>query len=366
MKKCLLACGLLLCLFVTFFNPFSLKFYFTLPSLINYTMIAAMSYLFYRSYADISSVKLSKTEKLAGILLGACMTLGYGLTQGDGFDIFYGRAIAVLFTLISLTIYISFSLLLLKYFFFKTEKWMDAEKKPEKKPSNRFLSYIFRHIEENRFSFYFLFFLLAWIIPFMINFPGFTMFDTRNQVDMYYHIPNLHTNATVLLDESQYITQHHSVPHTLFLGLVFDLGMALFKTYEAGIFIYCLIQYICVAAAVAYMFKSIKKHFSTKQLFAGLVLFGVHPFFPISAFLMTKDVLFCGLFIVYLVQYYKLLKDPDRIKKPSFFIGFLAVSIGLLLLRNNALFYDSDISGSLDFYKKQEIYCIIHLFFYCF
>jgi len=359
MKKCFCTCGILLCLFVTFFDPFKLRLYLTLPTVINFLMLASTFFVFYKNRKALTEVKLSKADILCGSVLGFCMTLGYGLIRGHGFGVFYSSPVTVLFTLLSLALHICFSLLLLKFFFLKAEEWMD-KKRTVPSVKNRFIGYILKKIEENRFLFYFLFFILIWLIPFIISFPGFTMFDTRNQIDMYYHIPNLHTNATVLLDESQYVTQHHSVPHTLFLGLVFDLGMALFKTYEAGIFIYCLIQYIAVAMAMGYMFKWLKKHLDTKYIFLGLVLFGIHPFFPISAFLMTKDVLFCGLFVIYIIKYYELLKEPDSIKKPRFFISFLAVSIGLLLLRNNAFYSMVLISLALLIFVRNRGYIALY------
>ncbi len=360
MKKGLLVCGLLFAAFISFFNPLECQFRFSVPSIINCIMILSLLVKFYADYEEISAVRLSKWEKFFGALLGICITLGYGLFKRSGFDIFYGTAITIAVTVLSLAFYIWLSIFVLKFFVCATEKWLEREDVTLKSTKFRLTGYLLKHIEENHLSFYFLFFIAAWLIPFIINLPGFVMFDTRNQIDMYYHIENHHTNASVLMDQGQFITQHHSVPHTLFLGLMFDLGMSLFGTYEAGIFIYCLIQYIFMAAIIGYMFKSINCYLGTKWTLIGILLFGIHPFFPVSAFLITKDIWFCGLFIVYVLKYNELMRDHDKIKDKAFFVKFLALTILLILLRNNAFYSLLLISFAMLLFVKNRLYITIY------
>ncbi|MBE7034389.1 MAG: hypothetical protein E7406_09215 [Ruminococcaceae bacterium] len=360
MKKSLLICGLLFAAFISFFNPLECQFNLSVPRTVNCMMILFLLVKFYTNREKISSVKLSKWETFLGAFLGLCLNLGHGLFKGSGFDIFYGSALAIAVSIFSTAFYVFFGIYVLKFFFCKTQEWLETESITRMGEKCRLFGYLIKHIKENRFSFYFLFFLVAWLLPFIINFPGFVMFDTRNQIDMYYHIPNHHTNASALLDSGQYITQHHSVPHTLFLGAIFDFGMKLFGTYEAGIFMYCIIQYVFMAAIVGYMFKSINCYLGTKWTLLGILLLGLHPFFPISAILITKDIWFCGLFIVYVLKYYELMRDPDKLRNKAFFVKFLALAILLILLRNNAFYSLILISFALLLFMKNRIHMIAY------
>ncbi|MBE7051340.1 MAG: hypothetical protein E7395_02050 [Ruminococcaceae bacterium] len=321
-----------------FFNPVTTGFSVVLPSVTNFiTLILARIYLGSKG-GEFESEPINKWEKLFAVLFGICLTLGHGLSKGSGFEVFYKGLLPIAFLMVSLVVYCGLSIRLMKFLLHKSESWLSAKESSPLCPKSRFVAYLYEEIEKNRLGFYFIFFALAWLIPYLINLPGIMMYDTRNQLAMYYHIPNHHTNASVLIDESQYITQHHSVPHTFLVGFLFDLGRRLFASHEVGAFMYTLLQYLTMALIVGYMFKSIRQYLGVKWTFAALVLFGLHPYFAISSILLTKDIYFCGFFILYMLKYYELVREPDKFKKPGFFAGFLAITIALLLLRNNALY----------------------------
>ena len=127
MKKGLLVCGLLFAAFVSFFNPLECQFRFSVPSIINCIMILSLLVKFYADYEEISAVRLFKWEKFFGVLLGICITLGYGLFKRSGFDIFYGTAITIAVTVLSLAFYIWLSIFVLKFFVCATENGLSAK-----------------------------------------------------------------------------------------------------------------------------------------------------------------------------------------------------------------------------------------------
>lgn len=350
----------LLTAILTFFDPFKNRIDFNLATLVNFVMLLGVLMLLYLNFEKIKSIKLSKVDVFFALVLGFCMTLGYGLMRNNGFDTFYGSFFCVIISVISLLFYGIIALGLVKLFFLKTEEWLNT-KPSEYTPKKKIFAKLNYYIGQNKFRFYFLAFVLAWAIPFILNFPGFMMYDTRNQLKMYLHLPNHHTDAAVLLNENQYITQHHSVPHTYLVGILFDLGKAVFGTYEAGIFMYCLIQYVVMAVILAYLFISIKQYLGEKWTMIFLAVFMFYPYFPISAILITKDVYFCGVFVLYLIKYYELLRDPDRIKNVKFLVMFTLVTIGLLVLRNNALYTLLLVSVILFFATKNKKYIALYM-----
>ena len=324
-------------------------------------MLAFFIVVLYQQYDQIADYKLKKVELAFALVLGFCMNLGYGLMRGNGFNVFYGSVTAAIVSFISLAYYCFVSVYLVKFLFCRADEWLSSGADDTKKPKSKLVNKAFALIEKNQYKFYLLVILAAWAVPFLFNFPGLIMYDTRNQVDMYLHIPNHHTNASVLLNENQYITQHHSVPHTILVGFLFDMGVKIFGTYDAGVFVYCLIQYAVMAVIMAYMFKSIKPYLGVKWTFIFLALFALHPFFSISVIHIIKDIYFCGLFVIYMLKYYELIRDPNKIKDKKFFFVFLLLTIGLIILRNNAIYTLLIVSAVLFFAYKHKKAIVLYV-----
>lgn len=354
-----------LSVFFSFFNPAAVKINISVFNVINAVALAVCSMFFVLKQSYINNVKLSKAERFFALLLGFCLTLGCGLTHATGFGVFYGSIVAGVFSVAAWAFYCWFSLSLFKFLFLKAENFTRDSKLLKK--SIRLPGFVINGIENNSLKFYFLFLISLWAVPFLMNLPGWIMFDTRNQYNMFYHIPNHHTDASVLIDQGQYITQHHSVPHTLIVGVLLGMGKKLFGTFNAGIFAYCIIQYSVMALILANVLKSLKEHFGVKLTFVFLLLFSLHPFFASSAFLVTKDVYFCGFFALYMLKYCELIRTPAKIKETKFFIQFLLLTIALILLRNNALYTLIIIAAGLFFFTKQKkvvaLYMAIFLVF---
>ncbi len=357
-KKIFFAVCLILTAFFSFFDPLGIGFEFSKTALANCAMLAVAFGVFYASYENIAKITLKAYEKFFAVILGLCMTLGFSLLRGKGFDVFYASTVAVVFCVLSAGYYCVFANLLMRFFFAVASSSKENKAVSEFIRKNRFTGKLYAKIESNSFAFYFAFFMILWGIVLIINFPGIVMFDTRNQVAMFYGVENHHTNASILINPDMLITQHHSVLHTLLVGFMFKLGKDVFGTFEAGIFIYNLIQYTVMSAITAYMFKCIRKYVSTVWTFLWLMLFGIHPFFGIGAVLVTKDIYFCGFFVLYMLKYYELIRNPENFKKPGFFTQFMLITLALLLLRNNALYSLAIISLLMLIFMKGKRGCV--------
>jgi len=338
MKKIIFAVCLILTAFFSFFDPLEPGFNLTVTSLSNGSMLAVGVVCFFVQYEKLRRMHLKVWELCFALILGACMTLGFSLLRQKGFDIFYASLGAAAFSVSSLVYYCFFSVCLMKLFFVLVSSEHKRSKLSLSVESNRFTGKVYAAAENNSFLFYFAFFMVVWGIVLIVNFPGIIMFDTRNQVAMFYGVENHHTNASVLINPAQLITQHHSVLHTLLVGYLFKLGKDIFSSFEAGIFIYCLIQYTVMSLITAYMFRVVRRHLSTGWTLFWLMLFGLHPFFGIGAILVTKDIYFCGFFILYMLKYLELLHNPSSFRKPAFAVEFILINLALVLLRNNAIY----------------------------
>lgn len=355
----LLIAGLLI-----FFNPIDLGVDFNLVTCVEFVTILSLSIVFYKRSSQISKELLTKKDYVFSVIFGLCMTLGYGLIRGNGFEIFYGSILAVVITLISLAYYSLFAIYLFKYLYNRIGCWLEKDIDGTIHAKFRFIGFIYEKIKQNKLIFYFLVLVIAWLPALIIHFPGMLMFDSIIQMSMYYGLPNNHTDASILINPEQTITTHHGVIHTVAIGKFLDFGQAVFGTAEAGIFIYTLLQFTVVALIVAYLFKSIKPYFGIKWTAIFLAFFALHPFFSTGAILMTKDIYFCAFFIIYMIKYYDLIRNPEKLKSLKFFTQFLLITIALLLLRNNALYTILLISVALLIFlkPKKQILAYIALF----
>ncbi len=363
-RKAVLAGGLLLSGIFAFLNPANFKFDFNFVTLSQFVMISALLVVFFLKTSKLSEQILKKKDYVFSVIFGFCLTLGYGLIRGNGFDVFYGSIFASIITALSLAYYCAFSVYLLKLLYACADDWIRSDIDGKIETKIRFLGYIYEKINENKFAFYFVALVISWLPAFIIHFPGMLMFDSVIQMSMYYGLPNNHTDASVLINPEQTITMHHSVIHTVAVGKFVDLGKTLFGTAEAGIFLYTVLQFAVLALAVAYLFKSIRPYLGIKWTALFLAIFALHPFFSTCAILMTKDIYFCAFFAIYMVKYYELVRDPARLKNIKFFLQFLLVTIALLLFRNNAIYTIILISiALLVFLKpKKQILAYIALF----
>lgn len=186
----------------------------------------------------------------------------------------------------------------------------------------------------------------------VISFPAIGMGDTPWQISQAF--PGLsysHLARTVLeIDPAQYVTprskllsenvfinMHHPVLHTLLLHACICLGHTVFRSWNAGLYIYTLLQGTVFLAAVSYSIAAIvqKKVISAKYIYILTAYYFIHPHIHSYLFLATKDVFYSAFFVLFMTHWFLLLKGDCDDKG----ICILVISaVGMLLFRNEARF----------------------------
>ena len=322
--------------FLVLTDPMSFELKYTIHSAVALFMIGVLSICFYKNRENIISVVLNKKDYVLVFFFSICMTLGYGLIRGYGFDVFCYSYAAIMFSVVTVTYYALFASFLLRFLYSKVDCWMEDGKEKEQKKLFGIPSWLYDKYMENNIFVYFVVLLVSWFPILLIYFPGMLMQDGVTQILQYFHLPNMYTDFVVLLDPNQYITNQHSVVLTLFIGKTLELGKFLFGSLDAGIFLYILIQFLSIAFAVAYLLKVIRPYMGSRGTFVFLLIFALNPFFGIFSILMTKDIYFCVFFILYGIKYFELIKEPKKINDKRFFVSFLLISVLLPILRRNA------------------------------
>ena len=161
---------------------------------------------------------------------------------------------------------------------------------------------------------------LPWIIVF---YPGSAIYDMMYQI--------VQANGFIAINE------HHPIFATFVMGLCSKIGLAIDGTFNSGIFIYILLQtavcILCFSAMLSYM---VKQGVRRGTFLFTLGFFAIYPLWGGAMQVGTKDNVFTGAFVLFLVICAQLME-----KEVAFQIGrwlsFGGLIVVLCLYRNAIL-----------------------------
>lgn len=163
--------------------------------------------------------------------------------------------------------------------------------------------------------------LLMWMPVYLTIFPGAFAYDAPTQWQQF---------------RDGAITAHHPVLHTLLVGACLEWGEKL-SSYNLGIAIYTVGQMTAIAAVFSYTLGFMRRYGIPVLLRGAAVLYwGLSPVVQLFVVSSTKDVLFTGVFLLFLLS---LIDYGFRREE---FLGsrrgrarFLLTAAGVMVLRNN-------------------------------
>lgn len=173
------------------------------------------------------------------------------------------------------------------------------------------------------FAFYTVVILLCWLPVFLAYYPSVFAYDAEGQL---YQVL-AHDYST-----------HHPLLHTLFLGAFFKLGENLPGSYSSGMALHSIVQMFFMAMILGYVLAVLYRERTSWVMRLLLLLF--YALFPANSVLAvstTKDVLFSGLVLLYVVKLYQWCNGNCKMTK-EFVLPFVLISVTMLLFRNNAVY----------------------------
>lgn len=173
----------------------------------------------------------------------------------------------------------------------------------------------------------FLLLLLCWAPVWLAFWPGTFLYDASTQ--FYSYMDGV-------------FSTHHPLLHTLLLGACMMKGIDLhpegYATY--GVAIYSLVQMLLLAAMLAYACRWLSRRGA--PLWARLavtLLFALFPFYALWSFCATKDVLFGGLVLVFVLELIDLWRDGyAALRSPLRVIRLIVAAVLMMLMRNNGVY----------------------------
>ena len=168
----------------------------------------------------------------------------------------------------------------------------------------------------------FLFIFVCWLPTFIAFFPGIFNYDGPSQIVSFFRND---------------VSSHHPIIHTLLLSFLYGIGSCLFKYPSQGAVVYTLFQMFTMALIFSYATKFIYN--STKNIkltIATLLFFSIFPTNVLLPLMTSKDVIFAGLVLLYIVNWFKIMENEAPAKKDYFYL--IIINILMLLFRNNAIY----------------------------
>lgn len=186
----------------------------------------------------------------------------------------------------------------------------------------------------------FILILIMWLPLIIISYPGLSNGDTIDQLDQFFHQDkSWSANSINLLSEDVYINKHHSVLHTVVMGLILKFGNELISyTFGAGIFI--ILQVILLVFIFSFMIKYMNRIKINSLIILWSIFFvGVNPIvvtYAICALKDTPNAIFNMLYVIFLLQ---IVRNFDSIYRNKWRLVCLIITILLvMLLRNNGIY----------------------------
>ncbi len=173
-------------------------------------------------------------------------------------------------------------------------------------------------------------------LPYMIaTYPTMFWGDTPAQIMQGYNLKDETASYLKLLNENVFLNQHHPVPHTLLMHVCIAFGKNVFGSYNFGAFIFSFLQFTFITFVVAYAahyFYKRKVPSTLIMVLVGYYLF--HPRIQNHMFLMTKDIVYGGFFILVLLTLFDILNTRDGKLTREQIVKMLIFGLGFFLFRN--------------------------------
>lgn len=297
---------------------------------------------------------------LLSFLITSFMVIGTSFIMTGDFRVIKKHP---LITLLSFILLIKIFWEIIKYLFDR----LDNKKDKEKDIKTGKLGKLF---DKHPFIFSILFIILLWLVYIIAFYPAIMSPDPSFQLLQYFNINNKYSDYVVLIDKNVILTNHHPVVHTIILGSLVKLGIKLFSSLNAGLFIYSIIQTIILASTLSYTIKFMKDiNVSLKYRKICLLIYSLVPVFPLYAMSPVKDVIFGCLIIIYIISFYNMINLKGKLKIKDMVMEMLLIIL-IILFRNNG-FHIVLLSllfllflGRQNIFKYIIIICITITFYY--
>lgn len=135
------------------------------------------------------------------------------------------------------------------------------------------------------------------------------------------------------------IRSHHPIAHTFLLGGWLQFGKNVLGSYEMGMLLYSLFQMALMSWIFAYISKCIGERFCEVAQLIALLLYALLPYNALFAISSTKDVIFAGMFALFVLATYEAVRDMKAFfSSRKNMLGYVLITFLTCAFRNNGYY----------------------------
>lgn len=173
---------------------------------------------------------------------------------------------------------------------------------------------------KHKWLIYFSIIIICWIPTLLAFYPGIISYDGGYQIRDFIFEGEL---------------RHHPVLVTILYTVFYKFGLNVLGAPTLGMFLYSIFQMCFMASIFSYSVKFIEEETEKKWVRnISIMFYAIFPYNQLFSMMTTKDVLFAGFAIIFIINLYKMLKQKYKLND---YIYMLLISVLMLLSRNNVV-----------------------------
>lgn len=183
------------------------------------------------------------------------------------------------------------------------------------------------------FLWVFLTLLAIWGLVFLVCYPACCSTDTN---DIFKMVLGLPFESNHFRYDS--LNNHHPAFYVFINYVLLSLGQAMGLTLTMSVALIALIHLVVLAICCSYFAIKLRELFASEVVFVfAWVFFALNPVIAQYSVTIWKDVLFSGVFLVFVIQYaFLVIRSAEFISDKKRIIVFYLIALCCSLLRNNA------------------------------
>ena len=177
-------------------------------------------------------------------------------------------------------------------------------------------------LEKYKMLIYFAIIILCWIPTLLAFYPCIVSYDGGFQIMDYVF--------------ERKINLGHPIITTFLYSFFYSFGVSYLNSPIIGMFLFSIFQMTLMALIFSYAVKFIEDETGKKALRnISIFIYGIFPYNQLFSIITTKDVLFAGFTLLFIICLYKMLKYKYKIQD---YIVFIGISVMMLTFRANAVY----------------------------
>lgn len=268
------------------------------------------------------------------------MVLGYSYSETDSWSLVFGSGIVQFlkacakFAIFFVLFYYFISILYCK---FDDVTLSGSSGKAVRDNSKRHLfgRYV-NLVSRYPFRISFLTLFIAYIPYIIVSYPALLMPDPTYQIlDTYPDLGYISIKYLEghLLSDQVYLNTHHSIVHTLLLRAFIEVGTVIFHSFNIGLFLSAMAQFLFVISAVSYGIRILVTKTPVPDKYAPFVIlyYIISPSIQNYMFLLTKDVIYVAFVLYFILFLYLVITESER----RHCIMLVISGLGMVMFRND-------------------------------